>query len=152
MAHGPEYKVKKAVRLLLEQKSAYQYWPVMGAFGKRGIDIYASYRGFFIAIECKRPGSVPTEKQEGTLREIALSGAYAICEDSVECLKVRSVLNDIDQRQEVMDRTILRLADPSTIQANVAADADGPVHAGKPEGFQPIRHWSHENASKLVGS
>lgn len=75
MAQTPEWKVKKAVRLLLDRLGAYHFMPPANGFGRAGIpDIIACIDGHFIAIECKAGKGTTTALQDRELNAILNAG------------------------------------------------------------------------------
>jgi Holliday junction resolvase len=75
MAETPEWKVKKAVRLMLDKLSVYHFMPPANGFGRAGIpDIIACMNGHFIAIECKAGKGQTTALQDRELNAILNAG------------------------------------------------------------------------------
>ena len=75
MAETPEWKVKKAVRLLLDKLGAYHFMPPANGFGRAGIpDIIACMNGHFIAIECKAGKGQTTALQDRELNAVLNAG------------------------------------------------------------------------------
>jgi len=75
MAETPEWKVKKAVRLMLDKLGAYHFMPPANGFGRAGIpDIIACIDGHFIAIECKAGKGQTTALQDRELNAILNAG------------------------------------------------------------------------------
>lgn len=95
MTHGPEKKVKDAIRALLNSIGAYYYMPVPVGFGRQGIDFFVCYQGKFYGIEAKRADGLskgPTKRQETCMREIAEAGGGVCIEDTIECTNVRRMM------------------------------------------------------------
>ena len=75
MAETPEWRVKKAVRLMLDKLGAYHFMPPANGFGRAGIpDIIACIDGHFIAIECKAGNGTTTALQDRELNAILNAG------------------------------------------------------------------------------
>ena len=75
MAETPEWKVKKAVRLLLDKLGVYHFMPPANGFGRAGIpDIVGCMDGHFIAIECKAGKGKTTALQDRELNAILNAG------------------------------------------------------------------------------
>jgi len=75
MAETPEWKVKRAVRLMLDKLGAYHFMPPANGFGRAGIpDIIACIDGHFIAIECKAGKGQTTALQDRELNAILNAG------------------------------------------------------------------------------
>jgi len=75
MAETPEWKVKKAVRLLLDKLGIYHFMPPANGFGRAGIpDIIGCMDGHFIAIECKAGKGKTTALQDRELNAILNAG------------------------------------------------------------------------------
>ena len=85
----PENRVKALVKKLLDQygDDAYREMPVPSGFGKSGLDFTICFLGRFIAVETKRPGAEPTERQWLRIREIRRAGGAAFVVDGPETLK-----------------------------------------------------------------
>jgi Holliday junction resolvase len=75
MADTPEWKVKKAVRLLLDRLGVYHFMPPANGFGRAGIpDIIGCMDGHFIAIECKAGKGTTTALQDRELNMVLNAG------------------------------------------------------------------------------
>jgi Holliday junction resolvase len=75
MAETPEWKVKKAVRLMLDKLGVYHFMPPANGFGRAGIpDIVGCMDGHFIAIECKAGKGKTTALQDRELNSILNAG------------------------------------------------------------------------------
>ena len=75
MAETPEWKVKKAVRLMLDRLGVYHFMPPANGFGRAGIpDIVGCMDGHFIAIECKAGKGTTTALQDRELNAILNAG------------------------------------------------------------------------------
>jgi Holliday junction resolvase len=86
----PEARVKKKVKLLLDELGAYHFFPLMGGFGRAGVpDIIGCYKGFFFAIECKAGSNKTTALQDRELEKIREAGGVAIVinEENIEHVK-----------------------------------------------------------------
>jgi Holliday junction resolvase len=75
MAETPEWKVKKAVRLMLDKLGVYHFMPPANGFGRAGIpDIVGCMDGHFIAIECKAGKGKTTALQDRELNAVLNAG------------------------------------------------------------------------------
>ena len=75
MAETPEWKVKRAVRLMLDKMGVYHFMPPANGFGRAGIpDIIGCMDGHFIAIECKAGKGTTTALQDRELNMILNAG------------------------------------------------------------------------------
>ena len=86
----PEAKVKKKVKLVLDELGAYHFFPLMGGFGRAGVpDIIGCYKGHFFAIECKAGKNTTTALQDRELEKIRKAGGVAIIvnEENIEDVK-----------------------------------------------------------------
>ena len=86
----PEAKVKKKVVTQLNELGAYNFFPVMGGYGRSGIpDIIGCYRGYFFAVECKAGKNTTTALQERELQKIRDAGGIAIVvnEENIDDVK-----------------------------------------------------------------
>ena len=78
----PEAKVKKKVKMALDNLGAYHFSPMTGGYGNSGVpDIVACYEGYFLGIECKANGGKPTLLQKHNLERIASTGGYNVIVD-----------------------------------------------------------------------
>lgn len=83
----PEGKVKaKVSRLLRNTPGVYYHMPVPGGFGGTTLDYIGCHRGRFFAIETKKPGGKPTDRQQTIIGQIVASGgaAFVIDGDTTE--------------------------------------------------------------------
>lgn len=80
----PEGKVKSAIKKVLLRIGAYQHWPVQNGMGTPCLDVHGCYNGMYFAIEAKRPGGVPTVRQDETIRRIAAAGGLVRVISSIE--------------------------------------------------------------------
>ena len=75
MAETPEWKVKKAVRLLLDKLGVYHFMPPANGFGRAGIPVIVGCMdGHFIAIECKAGKGQTTALQDRELNAVLNAG------------------------------------------------------------------------------
>ena len=75
MAETPEWKVKRAVRLMLDKMGVYHFMPPANGFGRAGIpDIIGCMDGHFIAIECKAGKGTTTALQDRELNMVLNAG------------------------------------------------------------------------------
>lgn len=81
---------KKKVVTQLNELGAYNFFPVMGGYGRSGIpDIIGCYRGYFFAVECKAGKNTTTALQERELQKIRDAGGIAIVvnEENIDDVK-----------------------------------------------------------------
>ncbi len=70
MGVGPESKVKKRIKEILEEHKPIRYdMPVQGGMGKPSLDFTGCHRGDYFAIEAKALGKKPTARQWLTINE-----------------------------------------------------------------------------------
>jgi hypothetical protein len=75
MATTPEGKVKATVsKLLRATPNVYCFMPVPGGYGQSTLDYIGCCNGHFFAIETKRPGGRPTDRQRYIIEAIKRSG------------------------------------------------------------------------------
>lgn len=75
MAATPEGKVKKTVSALLRSvPDLYYFMPVPSGYGESSLDYLGCYRGRFFAIETKKPGGKPTDRQNMIIERMKQSG------------------------------------------------------------------------------
>ncbi len=78
----PEGKVKaKISKVLKDTPNLYYEMPVPGGFGKSGLDYSCCYFGRAFYIEAKKPGGVPTDRQETTIKDQRAAGAIVFVID-----------------------------------------------------------------------
>lgn len=82
----PEGRIKKKIKKLLDiyKGRIYVHMPVPGGFGAPTLDYLGFFCGCGFAIEAKRPGGKPTERQEATIAQIRASGAavFVVSDDA----------------------------------------------------------------------
>jgi hypothetical protein len=86
----PEAKVKKKVKVVLDELDAYHFFPLMGGFGRAGVpDIVGCYKGLFFAIECKAGSNKTTALQDRELEKIRKAGGVTLIinEENIEYVK-----------------------------------------------------------------
>lgn len=85
----PEAKIKRQISMLLRNYhgSIYYLMPVAGGFGASGLDYVGFCCGLGFAIEAKRPGGVPTDRQRGTIEAMERAGAKVFVIDGEEGLE-----------------------------------------------------------------
>ena len=106
MTTTPEWKVKKAVRILLDTMGIYHFMPPANGFGRAGIpDIIGCMDGHFIAIECKAGKGKTTALQDRELNAITNHGGtvFIAREDNLEDLQqllmgLREARNELRSR------------------------------------------------------
>jgi hypothetical protein len=75
MATTPEGKVKRAVSGLLKATpNLYYHMPVPGGYGGTTLDYIGCHRGDFFAVETKKPGAKPTDRQKQIIASMERSG------------------------------------------------------------------------------
>jgi len=96
MANTPEWKVKKAVRLLLDKLGIYHFMPPANGFGRAGIpDIIGCMDGHFIAIECKAGKGQTTALQDRELNMILNAGGTVFIAREHNLDELRQLLTEI---------------------------------------------------------
>lgn len=85
----PEGAVKAKIKKVLKrhEQGMYYYMPVPGGFGSPTLDYLGFFFGHGFAIEAKKPGGKPTDRQRGTIDDIKASGAAVFVIDGDETLK-----------------------------------------------------------------
>lgn len=82
MAQTPEGKVKAKVSGLLKATPGiYYHMPVPGGFGGTTLDYIGCHRGRFFAIETKKPGGKPTDRQKQIISQIEQAGGKTFVVD-----------------------------------------------------------------------
>lgn len=97
----PEGRVKRRISAYLRHLKAYGVWydmPVPGGWGKSTLDYYGCYRGRFFAIEAKRPGETPTDRQQAIIADLVQAGAavFVIDDPDVGIPQLRAWVDAID--------------------------------------------------------
>lgn len=82
MATTPEGKVKKTVSSLLRSiPELYYFMPVPSGYGESTLDYLGCYRGQFFAIETKKPGGKPTDRQNMMIERMRKAGGQVFVID-----------------------------------------------------------------------
>lgn len=94
----PEGRVKKAVKKVLDSRGAhvYRFMPVQMGFGVPTLDFLGCYKGRFFAIETKKPGALPTLRQQQIIDEMHAAGAKVFIIDG-DTKALQEWLNDPHQ-------------------------------------------------------
>ena len=83
----PEGKGKEKVKKVFQKRGIYYHMPVQNGMGKPTLDFIACANGKFVAVETKAPGKKPTARQEVTMAEMRVAGAFVFvvsCDAEVE--------------------------------------------------------------------
>jgi hypothetical protein len=92
MTTTPEGKVKSLVKDLLAEygSSVYYLMPVPNGYGKSTLDFIGAFYGRAFAVETKKPGEFPNERQLGIIEDITNSRTPVFVIDgpaTLECLR-----------------------------------------------------------------
>jgi hypothetical protein len=104
-----EKAVVEGCKTTLKRRQAFAFKTQSGGYGGMvGIpDLICCYRGYFLAIEVKRPGSGSlTEIQRDTLKRIAAAGGVAVVVDHKS--QVDWILDRVDEGMTLPGATDLR--------------------------------------------
>ncbi len=85
----PEGRVKAKLKKRLNAefgKNCYVFMPVQNGFGAATLDYLLCVHGLFVSIETKRPGGVPTPRQETTIETIRAAGGLVFVVDGEKSL------------------------------------------------------------------
>jgi hypothetical protein len=82
-----EYRIKRYVKERLNAIGAYHHWPVQNGMGEPCLDCHGCYQGRYFAVETKRPGAVPTPRQDATIARIRAAGGEVFVVDSEEAAR-----------------------------------------------------------------
>lgn len=75
----PEKKVKEAIKRVLKQEGVYYFMPATGGYGRSGVpDFVCCVKGYFLAIEAKAGGNIPTALQMREIHGIREAGGVAL--------------------------------------------------------------------------
>lgn len=96
MGKTPEGDVKSRVKEILDSYGPrlYYFMPVQQGYGQRGLDIFACFKGMFLAIELKRVGGYAKKFQLDLVETIRDAHGHALVTDDPE--DVRRLLAYID--------------------------------------------------------
>jgi hypothetical protein len=89
MGIKPEVLVKKKIRAILDEFSAYYAMPIGTGYGNSGVpDFLVCCNGRFIGIEAKAGTNKPTALQQNNIKRIFDAGGYALVinEDNLHVL------------------------------------------------------------------
>lgn len=91
MARTPEGIVKDDLKKMLKRYPwVYYHMPVMNGMGAPTLDFILCVNGRFFGIETKAPGGKPTKRQEITMSEMRLCGAYVFvvsCQTDIDLVE-----------------------------------------------------------------
>jgi hypothetical protein len=79
-----ERKIKVQVAAMLNEAGAWYFMPVPTGMQAATLDFIGCYKGRFFAIETKRPGGVPTERQKMVTQCIKDAGGFSCWGDTIE--------------------------------------------------------------------
>lgn len=82
-----ERKLKVEVMALLNELGAWTFIPVPTGMQRATLDFIGCYKGRLFAIETKRPGEVPTERQVAEMQRIRDAGGFAIWGDTIDHIR-----------------------------------------------------------------
>lgn len=89
----PEGEIKLKIKDVLDELGAYWFMPVPTGYGKRTLDFLCCHRGYFFAIEAKRPGKEETKFQAITAGEMrAAGGTVFLVNDDTSLAYMRDTL------------------------------------------------------------
>jgi len=80
----PEGEVKRDLRKWLDAQGIYYFMPVQTGYGKSTLDFLCCINGWFVGIETKAPGKVPTARQQRVMKEISEADGIAVWGDNVD--------------------------------------------------------------------
>lgn len=82
----PEGKVKKLVKEVLDKfgTNIDGFWPVPSGYGESHLDYVGCIRGWFFAIETKKPGGKPTPRQLARIKQVQDAGGKAFVIDGTD--------------------------------------------------------------------
>ncbi len=82
-----ERKLKVEVMDMLNEAGAWYFMPVPTGMQAATLDFLGCYKGWFFAIETKRPGEVPTERQTIVMQRIKDAGGFACWGDNIDHIR-----------------------------------------------------------------
>jgi hypothetical protein len=82
----PEGKIKRRISQILKEHAPELFYnmPVPGGYGEPILDYVGCLRGFFFAIEAKKPDGVPTPRQTQMISRLRTAGAKVFIIDGEE--------------------------------------------------------------------
>lgn len=89
----PEARVKAAIDKLLDKYDAYYHKPVQNGMGAPGLDYWVCHKGFFCAIEAKKPGGHMTDRQVRTAIEVEKAQGSVFCINSAVGTEVNELMS-----------------------------------------------------------
>jgi hypothetical protein len=78
-----ERKLKVEVQNMLNEAGAWYFMPVPTGMQAATLDFLGCYKGRFFAIETKRPGEKPTERQTMVMQQIKDAGGFSCWGDNI---------------------------------------------------------------------
>jgi hypothetical protein len=88
MARTSEGVVKDNIKKVLKSHGVYYHMPVMNGMGAPALDFHCIHKGMAFCIEAKRPGKLPTPRQELTIKDIEAAGGKCFVIDGEPGLNV----------------------------------------------------------------
>ncbi len=99
MADTPEVKVKKAIKKILQDSSAYFAMPIGSGYGNAGVpDFLVCHKGEFIGIEAKAGKGKTTALQDKHLADIRAAGGQALVVNENNLDQLKEMFHDRDGR------------------------------------------------------
>lgn len=96
MSIKPETRLQQSIQNLIESRGGYVKKNHGNMITKKGIaDLTACYKGFYLAIETKEDGNIPTQAQGIHCRRVKKAGGVSIIARSKEDVKI--LLDAIDE-------------------------------------------------------
>tara|TARA_R110000868_G_scaffold238912_1_gene493419 strand:+ start:5266 stop:5568 length:303 start_codon:yes stop_codon:yes gene_type:complete len=90
----PEGRVKEKVKKLLRSYGVYWHMPVQNGMGAPSLDFICCAKGWYLAIETKAPGGVPTPRQMATCKQITdAEGLAIVVRDEHDLAALETTLN-----------------------------------------------------------
>jgi hypothetical protein len=142
----PEGKIKKLINdVLASYPESYVYMPVPYGYGPSTLDYLICHYGRFIAIEAKKPGGKPTDRQELIIAQIQTAGGDAFVIDSTDkCHRLRVFLEQVKQNATGQSK-------PQAPPSRGAPSGKYPKPISKREALDTWRRPAHSPAAPADG-
>lgn len=152
----PEGKIKAKVnKALARVKHTYKFMPVQAGFGMPSLDYLVCCGGRFVAIETKRKGKLPTERQWCTIISILDTGGFVfVVYDDDTCSEMEKILNLIASRNELygpyLEEYRLQTINRTSARLNSWIEPAGKL-VQPPAGHSPQRRAASRASTRLIG-
>jgi hypothetical protein len=142
----PEGKVKQVINSVLAcYPESYVFMSVPFGYGPSTLDYLVCHYGRFVAIEAKKPGGIPTDRQDQILAQIQIAGGRTFVVDGPDKLAPLSLY------LEQVKRYATSQGQPQAPASRGAAGGKYPKPISKREALDTWRRSAHSPAAPADG-